>query len=341
MTPRPRLRALALAALALLGAAPALAQSKTGTTLGTFLLIEPSARFTALGNAGVATDALLEGAYYNPAAVGRAKKFEIAFSHADWLADIRYDYVAAALPVGKWGTSFASITSLNSGDIDVRTVGLPLGTGETYTVSNLAIGLGHALEITDRFTAGIQVRWLQESIWNSSAQAVTFDVGTIYRIAANGLHIGSSLTNFGTSGSFSGRDLRITYDEDPDREGDNSALPGERYTNDYPTPVMFRLGLGYPVRFSSDVRGWFAVAGTHPSDNSESVSGGAELTFYDMASARIGWQSLFEEDTEEGLTAGVGWTGRLSDSFDYRIDYGWADYGRLESVHRVTLGLSY
>ena len=35
-------------------ATPAAAQSKTGTTLGQFLLIEPSARFTAMGNAGAA-----------------------------------------------------------------------------------------------------------------------------------------------------------------------------------------------------------------------------------------------------------------------------------------------
>jgi hypothetical protein len=38
------------------------------------------------------------------------------------------------------GNLFFSLTALNSGEIDVRTVSQPLGTGERYTVSNMALG---------------------------------------------------------------------------------------------------------------------------------------------------------------------------------------------------------
>ena len=45
-------------------------QSKTGTAVGEFTLIEPSARIAALGNAGVAINEGLQSVYYNPAAIG-------------------------------------------------------------------------------------------------------------------------------------------------------------------------------------------------------------------------------------------------------------------------------
>ena len=77
--------ALAMAAMLALCAAPAHAQSKTGTTVGQFLLIEPSARIAAMGNAGVSMAEDLQGVYYNPASIAQLDHTGVAFSHADWL----------------------------------------------------------------------------------------------------------------------------------------------------------------------------------------------------------------------------------------------------------------
>ena len=323
----------------LVPAAPAGAQSKTGTTLGQFLLIEPSSRLTALGNAGVAVDAGLEGAYYNPAAAGRVSALALEFTHIDWFAGIRFDYVAVAVPAGRWGTGFATLTSLNSGEIDVRTVTQPLGTGERYSVSDLALGLGFSRAITDRFTAGLHVKYQQETVWHSTAGSVTFDVGTLYRVRPYGLHIGSSLSHFGTDARYSGRDLRLTYDNDPTRYGDNGTLPGERYVQSYPVPVLFRVGVGYPWRPSADWLLWATTEAVHPNDNTESMSAGLEATYRDLVAVRAGYQGLNRRDSEAGLTLGAGLEGRV-EGFDYRIDYAWADQGRLGSVHRVTLQMS-
>jgi hypothetical protein len=334
----------AAGALAVLAASltpgPAAAQTKTGTTLGQFLLIEPSSRLTALGNAGVAVESGLEGTYYNPAAAGRISRLALEFTHIDWFAGIRFDYVAAALPAGDWGTGFITLASLNSGEIDVRTVSQPLGTGERYSVSDLALGLGFSRAITDRFSAGVHVKYLQETVWHSSARTVTFDIGTLYRVAPNGLHIGSSVSHFGTEARFSGRDLRFTYDSDPSRYGDNESLPGERFVQSYPVPVLFRVGAAYPWRPRPDWTLWATTEAVHPNDNTESMSAGAEASYRDLVALRAGYQGLNRQDSEAGLTLGTGIKGRLQ-SFDYRIDYAWADQGRLGSVHRVTLQLSY
>ena len=332
--------ALGIALAVALAAGEARGQTKAGTAIGDFLRIEPGARLTSLGNAGVAADPDLEAVYFNPAAAAHIDHLTLQFSHVDWFAGIRYEYVAAAVPLRHWGTAFATVTSLNSGEIDVTTVSQPLGTGERYSVSDAAIGIGYAYAPSLRFAAGIQVRYFQETVWNSSAGAMTFDLGTLYRVGTYGLHIGASISNFGTSGTYEGRDLKITYDQDPSRFGDNGALPGERFTSDYPVPVLFRVGVGQPFRLGPDLRVWAVVAAEHPSDNTESMSGGVDLAYRDLVSLRAGYQNLFRTDSEEGLTAGVGLKQRLT-GFDARLDYAWADFGRLDAVHRITLAIGF
>jgi long-subunit fatty acid transport protein len=333
-------RMLFLVALAALVAAEGHAQSKTGTTVAQFLLIEPSARLGAMGNAGVSIPGDITGAYYNPAALGLFPSNGAEFSHSPWLADISYNYAAAAVQAGSIGVFSLGFTSLNSGEIDVRTVGQPLGTGERYTVTSLAIGLGYGRTISENFSAGLQVSWLQETIWHSSLSAFAINVGTIYRISPDGLHIGASISNFGTRAKYDGTDLRIQYDADPERYGDNSALPAAMYLEDYPLPILFRVGVSHPFALGEDHRVLVAADAFHPSDNGESVSLGAEYTALKIISIRGGYQNLFLEDSEVGLTLGAGITYSI-DTYALRFDYAWADHGRLNSTQRFTLGVSF
>jgi len=333
---RALLAIAALAACARTGAA----QTKTGTSIGDFLLIEPSARIAGMGNAGVSMDDGLDAVYYNPAALAWVDRVALDFSHSAWIAGIAHDYAAMAVPLGKWGSGMASVTSLRSDDMDVRTVAFPLGTGERFSASDVALGLDYARQITDRFAVGGQVSWLQESIWHSALSTTVFGVGTIYRVSDRGLRLGSSLSNVGTHAHFDGEDLRITWDADPSRAGDNGSLPAEQFTGDFPVPVLFRVGLGLPVVLSRDATLGLALDAFHPRDNTESVSGGAELRYRRLLAVRMGWQNAFQKDNELGFTGGAGITGRLVD-YGYRVDYAWADHGRLGSTQRVTLGLTF
>ena len=324
----------------LLAAGSAGAQSKTGTAIGQFLLIEPSARLAAMGNAGVACSDNLQGVYYNAAAIGELDTGGLQITHSEWFADINYDYVAGAIYLGSMGSAFASVTALNSGDIDVRTVDQPLGTGERYSVSDLALGLGYGRHITDRFSAGLQVNYLQETIWHTSMRTLTLNAGTLYRLNDQGLRLGASLSNYGTRGRFTGRDLAIQYDNVPGQNGDNSSLPGERLTDDFPVPVLFRVGLSYPRSTGAESSLLLAVDAFHPSDNSESVSAGAEWTWRDALALRIGAQNVGQEDAESGLTLGAGLGGDIG-ARRFSCDYAWADFGRLMETHRLTFVVSF
>ena len=316
------------------------AQSKVGTSVGAFLTIEPSARIAGRGNAGVTLYDELEATYYNPAAIGYISGYGAQFTHSPWLADISYDYAVVGANLGAFGNVYANVTSLNSGEIDVRTVEKPLGTGERYTVSNVAFGLGYGRQVSERFSVGVQVNYITETIWHSSLSAFSLSVGTIYRISEDGVRIGASISNFGTRAKYDGRDLRILYDSDPAKYGDNANLPGELYTDDFPLPIVFRVGIGMPVKIGEDNTISFAVDAFHPSDNTESVSMGAEWMFQNTLALRAGYQEMFMPDSELGLTLGAGVQYQMD---DYRLsfDYGWAEHGRLEKTHRLTLGVSF
>lgn len=341
MTGATRIRGAAalVMAAALAAAPPASAQSKVGTTIGQFLGIEPSARHAGMGNAGVALFEGIESVYFNPGAMGALDRPAVEFTHAPWYAGITYDYAAAAYPVGRWGTVFGSVTSLNSGDIDVRTVEQPLGTGEKYDVGDLAISLGFGRPVTSRFSTGVQVHWVRERIWHTSQDFVTFSAGTVYKLTESGIRLGSGLTNMGTRARYDGPDLAIQYDETPGVYGDNGALPAVAFTDEFPVPLLFRVGLSMPYEIGPSARMTFALDALHPNDNSESMNAGAEWMWRETLAVRAGWQTVFQTDTPFGPTFGFGLRGRFGEERSYHLDYAWASHDYLDDTHRFTLVL--
>ncbi len=340
---RPAAALAAVLVAALAGApgpwtGPAAAQTKTGTTVAQFLRIEPSARSAGMGNAGVALPDGIDAVYYNPGILGRLQRPALTFTHSAWFADIAYDYAAGAVPVAGIGTFFGSITSLNSGDIQVRTVEQPLGTGENYTVADVAIGLGFGRQVTSRFAAGLQVNYVHQRIWNSNLTTLTVSAGTVYRLTDGGLELGFSLSNLGTEAGFSGRDLAIQFDPYPDEYGGNSALPAEQLTGQFPVPIVLRIGLSAPYRLGEEADLLLVADALHPNDNTESLNLGAELNLQGILALRAGWQTLFQQDTEQGLTLGAGL--RLRDG-GLEGGYAWADHDYLGGTHRFTATLTF
>ncbi len=318
----------------------AYAQSKVGTTIGAFLRIEPSARAAGMGNAGSALPGGIEAIYFNPGAIGTMEDAAISFTHSFWFADIDYNYAAFALPVKGVGNFFLSVTSLNSGKMDVRTVEQPLGTGELFSVSNVAVGVGYGLRVTSRFSTGVQVNFGSEKIWHTSSHLLTFSVGTIYRLSESGATLGFGLMNFGTSAKFTGGDLAIQYDPDPDINGNNGSLPAEQATDAFPVPVMFRLGLSVPLVASEDSKFLLVAEALHPSDNSESLNLGLEWELIRTFDLRAGYQTLFQTDGQLGLTLGFGIKGDLGNN-TYQVDYAWAGNDYLQDTHRLSLAITF
>ena len=48
-----------------------------------------------------------------------------------------------------------------------------------------------------------------------------------------------------------------------------------------------------------------------------------------------------DPDPDRARRLGAGLRGEMNNSFGYRFDYAFADMGRLEETHRITLGLEF
>jgi hypothetical protein len=319
-----------------------LAQTKVGTTIGQFLKIEPSARASAMGNAGTSLYGEASSLYYNPASAGRLRHSDVQFTYSNWIAGIAYDYAALSIYVQSVGTISLQATSLNSGDIAVTTVNQPLGTGENYTVSDFAMGLGYSLMLTDRVSVGILVNYIQETIWHSSLSNFGINLGVQYQVESEGLTIGASLLNFGPRAGYNGRDLYVDYNQDPAIHGQNDQLPAELRTDSYSLPTTFRVGISYPLKFNESNMILVSADLLHPNDNNESIDVGGEWIIFKDFALRGGYRNLFLQDSEGGLVLGAGVKLDLVDNqYNLRFDYAWADYGRLDQTHRFTVGLGF
>ncbi len=314
--------------------------SKVGTTAAQFLKIGVGARATAMGSAQVAVRNDVSALYWNPAAISRIEaSSELTFNHANWLADVSFDFIGATMEIGSLGTFGFSVTSLSVPEEIVRTVDYPEGDGRRWDASALAVGVAYARNLTDRFSIGFHAKYIRESIWAESASAFALDIGTLYVSELPGLTLGASITNFGTQMRLEGRDLLFNTDPNDDVGSGPNNVQAQYRTGEFDLPLLFRIGIAYDAWRSDDMRVTAAVDAAHPNDNTEYVNSGLELSWQEVFFGRIGYRSAFQRDAEGGLTWGVGFHYGIVNGVQVKLDYGTADFGRLQDVQYLSLGV--
>ena len=314
--------------------------AKVGTTAAQFLKIGVGARAVGMGGAQVGVTGDISAIYWNPAALSRMNiSSELMFNHVSWLADINYDFAAGVIPIGELGTFGLSVTSLRVPEEIVRTVDFPEGDGRRWDANSIAFGLSYARNLTDRFSIGFNAKFIREAVWSESASGFAIDVGTLYLTEIPGLSIGAGIYNFGTQMRLDGRDLQFNYDPDNNIGSGPNNVPSELKTEEFDIPLTFRFGLAWALYPVDDIRTTFAVDATHPNDNTEYVSSGVEVSWREIVFGRVGYKSLFLRDSEQGLTWGMGVHYGIPNVATVKLDYGFADYGRLKNVQYFELGI--
>lgn len=316
-------------------------QTKIGSTAAPFLNIAVSPRAISMGGAFIATANDVSSLYWNPAGASRSDINEAMFSHSRWFADINYNWAGAMIKLGGAGTLGLSLTYLDYGDIEITTLSEQDGTGQFFSAHDLSMGLTYAYNLTDRFSLGGTVKYIQQTIWNSSASAFAMDLGVLFHSDINGLRIGATITNFGTEMQMDGKDLLVQHDIDPNIYGNNDQILANLQTDEFPLPLTFRIGLAMDVLDTEDHRFTLAADALHPNDNSESVNVGAEYMFNNLVAFRVGYKSLFLDNSEEGLTAGVGLNYDFSSDFGVKVDYAYQDFGVLDYTQHFSLGIKF
>ena len=325
------------------------AQSKVGTTAAQFLGIPVGPRAIAMGGAYVAANQDVSSIYWNPGAVVQSGRSEFSFVNTDWLVGTKFRWFGLVLNLDGDNAIGASITDMDYGQGDVTTVASPEGTGETWSAADLAISLSYSRRLTDKFSIGGSVKYINQRVYNETASTVAFDAGLLYVTDLSGLRIGMSMSNFGGDMTLSGRDLLNRVDTDPNNSGSNKTLVAYLKTDAWPLPLLFRVGAAMDVVKNDEVTATVAVDALRPNDDFESINLGGEVGWRNMLFIRGGYQSIFKggqaplssDKGQEGLTLGAGLQYQFEGFAALSFNYAFQKFGLFGNLNTIALSIGF
>jgi hypothetical protein len=193
-----------------------------------------------------------------------------------------------------------------------------------FSPTAMAIGIGYAKMLNDKFSVGFQVKFAHQSLGESTipdgnstrvkenkADAIAYDFGTVYRTGIKSLAFGMSVKNFSKE---------VKYEE----EG-------------FQLPLLFTIGISANLFDFFDVPGpqqalIVSFDSNHPRSHPEQVKIGLEYQFMKILSLRGGYVSA---DSEDDFTFGLGIS-----SFGFELDYAYTPFGVFNNVQRFTARFS-
>ncbi|MEP6835435.1 MAG: PorV/PorQ family protein [Gemmatimonas sp.] len=291
-----RLVSVALLVSATLTAATAAVHAQS-TNFGAGFLLQPvGARTVGHGEATAADTTLgTEALWWNPAGMARMRKREFGVHHAQtFLANT--DMLAFAYPSKALGTIAASVLLVNYGDIEATDStgnAIGLSTNRYYVLS-----AGYATPVGKHFSAGltgkkILLRFICSGCLvsqpNRIGNAYALDLGAQYILPLKApITIGASVRNLGEK-------LQAKDEAQAD-----------------PLPSIIQIGAQGQVPLAAlaksmttlDLR---ADLLTSPAYSSPSLRVGADLSYKNQYTLRVGYKQVGQNDgVESGLTAGFG-----------------------------------
>ena len=317
---------------------------KVGTAALQFLKLGVDARAIGMGEAYTAVTDDISSVYWNPAGLAPSYNNQAFFSHTNWPADIMHEFAAATYTNGvSTFAGYASVLHMDKIDItDEETFG---PTGEQFTNSSMAFGVNYAQQFTNKFSAGIGVKYLRENLYEFAVNSYAFDLGSIYNTGWNNIKIGMTLRNFGP-------DIRYLVDDDEDGADDED--PWDLFDNDgdgtidedgpeldSKIPMSFSLGISGDI-MRNDATYWIAsLQLDNVIDRMETWNLGTEYKMGNLF-LRGGFQLNYDTN---GFSAGIGY--QIPTRFAiFNIDYAYTDMGALtesflKSAHRLSIKMKY
>ncbi|MCE5270905.1 PorV/PorQ family protein [bacterium] len=338
--------------------------SNVGLSSGNFLSIPVGSRGVALGDAYIAGADDITAIWWNPAGLGFMQRPEMFATVVDYTLDLQYYYTAGAIPVLDGRAVVGGFMGfLNSPPLEVTTVTHPQGTGELFDSYNMQIGGSLAYNFSDRFSAGMNVKWVHEDVWNITANAVAFDLGANYHteFLDRSIRFGFVIQNLGSNLTYSGSRLDMEYAPETDEglapnPGETSTRSprdmrsGRKSANTFGLPSVLKGSICYTAlasdNYSLNLEGGFA----QPSSIPVYYSLGGEFLYqwqgkYVLA-ARTGWRIMGDEldlegaDRLRGLSFGFGFSRTIS-RMKIGFDYAYRDKGRLSADSFFSLSLGF
>jgi long-subunit fatty acid transport protein len=314
------------------------AQSQVGNTASSFLEIPVGARSIGMGEAHVAAVSDVSALYWNPAGITRIDQNQVTFQNTDWFVDTKLYYAASVFKLNEKYLGI-SINMFDSGEMDVRTITLPDGTGEKFKVQDISIGLSYAQALTDNFSLGGSLKFVQNQVWRMTASTIALDLGFFYETPFKGLDLGFSISNFGGEMKLEGDNTFVPVDLDPLNSGNNDGVPANLQTNAWDLPLIFRIGTTYDVIHTVDHKFIISADAVYPNNNTNYINTGAEYAFRSILFLRSGYSNIFiDDDYGTGhFRAGIG----LKPLSNLEIDFAISDRNELGYIQTIGLSIGF
>jgi len=311
-------------------AVPSFAMKKVAQSDLQFLKFGIGARSVGMGEAYTAMSGDPNCIYYNPAGTAFVNGLEMVFNHSQWIAGISYQSGVLAYNTGRYGTFSANYLGVNYGtfertEVDAHAWEAYVSRGE-FEVSEYALGLGYATQITDRFFIGGQIKYAYQNLGSSQ---IWENIGSVFEATKEVKNETDVVAyDFGTYYNSGYYNLTV-------------AMAVQNFSN-IPIPLNFRFGLAMDVNlllFPSLAEHNLKIACDllHPRDYSERMQLGTEYWYRQFFALRGGYRINYDE---QSFTAGIG----LKLSYmgtKLQFDYALNDFGVFGAIQRFTVGIGF
>ena len=303
---------------------PILGAQRVGISTAEFLKIGVGGRASAMGEAFVAVANDASALYWNPAGLVQFKDDQVLFSHNMWVVDINHDFLGAVYHLDETNAFGVSFTSLSMQDMPVTTEFQPFGNGNYFSFGDIAVAVTYSRKMTEQFSFGGTVRYIEETLDKLKMRGVMVDLGTYYWTGLGTTRFAVAVSNFGNQLA-------------PDGE---VVLVGKRSNSQWQAfspPTVFRIGFAFEPYENEFNKVTASIQLNHPNDNSENVSTGVEYSWNNTFYLRGGYK--FNVD-EQNYSFGAGVYIPVSIA-NVTVDYAYSNFVRLGTAHRfsIILGL--
>lgn len=318
-------------------------KDRTGEAGASELLINPWGASSGWGNCNTASVRGIEGTFMNIAGTAFTKGTDVKFTYTFYVGQINMITAGLSQQVGKTGVLNLYMSNMAFGAIPVvRTENPDDGAFGTYSPNLLNIGLSYAKVFSNSIYGGIQVKLISESLFNSSATGVAFDVGIQYVTGKkDNFKFGITLKNWGPNMKFSGdgQSQRVKMDG----KGENQFTLQVR-TATFELPSQLLIGLTYDILTENDYR--FTIAGSFISNafSKDQFALGLEISLKEYLILRGGYtyeNGIFNAETRTtvfsgpscGLTVNIPVNKQTRNGFG--LDYSYRFTNPFGGVHSV------
>ena len=309
------------------------ASSSVGIRAAEFLTIPVGARGIGMGGACSAVLDDISAIWWNPAGIGFLDQSEVMLTVVDYTLDLTYSYAAYATPIADNVMSVGVFAGyLDIPEEEITTITSPNGTGNFYSAYDFQMGVSFAYNLSDRFVAGINAKYIHQDFFNNIAgNAFGIDAGAIYHTEFMDREIRFSFVvqNLGTNITMRGETLRIDvgpeamdggvptgysdYSTDPYAFATRSTREAFRATHTYRLPTAVKIALAYNLYTGESVN-WLASTEVWRNSNIPmSYTLGSELNYnftpFLSGALRMGWNIQTDEYTEDTDMMGYSYLG--------------------------------